>query len=136
MARVSVVIASVVVLAVAIAWAANGNKPKAEYDRGDVERAFARQGFRLADVGLFGKGDQIEAALFPLSGEPFLVYIARNDVAAKQAYAPYARLRSPDTVQVLRGNVMAASDSGLSRKDRRRVVAAMRALSNADRPMR
>jgi hypothetical protein len=134
MARVALVIASVAVLAVAIAWAGTGSKPHAQFDRRDVERAFGRQGFQLADLGLFEKGDQIEAALFPLSGEPFFVYIARNDVAARQAYEPYARLRLPDTVQVLRGNVIAASDSGLGRKDRRRVVAAMRALSAADQP--
>jgi hypothetical protein len=127
--RLVVVLGAVLVLAVGFVLAGRSDKPSRAYDRADVDRAFSQQGFTLADSGLFGSGDQIEAVLFPVSGEPFFVYIARNDVAARQAFSPYARMRSPDTVQILRGNVMAASDSGLSRKGRQRVQAAMQALS-------
>lgn len=126
--RLVVILGAVLVLAVGFALAGRSDKPSRTYSRADVDRAFSQQGFTLADIGLFRSGDQIEAALFPLSGEQFFVYIARNDVAARQAFSPYARVPSPDTVQILRGNVMAVSDSGLSRKTRQRVHAAMQAL--------
>jgi hypothetical protein len=130
-----VIAASVGVLVIAAVLTGRNGETDASYERSDVERAFAKQGFTLIDTHLFGSESSVEALealLSPVSGEPFLVYIARSDELAKEQFASYAELRTPDTFDLLRGNVMAISDSGLGRTDRQRVRAAIRALKDAD----
>lgn len=134
MTRGFVIAVSAIALVVAAALAVRGEEKRASNDRGDVERAFSQQGFTLIDTHLFGSEgsvEALEALLSPVSGEPFFVYIARNDALAKREFATYAELRTPETFEVLRGNVMAISDSGLSRRDRQRVRAATRALARS-----
>jgi hypothetical protein len=122
--------ASLLVLVVAIIAAIADHDGGASYDRADVERAFAQEGFTLMDSGLFGPGDKRTVALlYPVSQETFFVVIDRNDASAKVGFAPYERMQTAETFDVLRGNVAAISDSGLSQNDRRRVQAAMDALA-------
>jgi hypothetical protein len=85
------------------------------------------------DTQLFASPDPVEALFAPVSQEPFFVYVGRSDRLAKRQFADYERLKTPETFQVLRGNVIAISDSGLRRGDRKRVRGAMRALVATDR---
>jgi len=80
------------------------------------------------DTQLFGSADAVEALFSPASEEPFFVYVGRSDRLAKRQFADYERLKTPETFQALRGNVVAISDSGLTNADRKRVTVAMRLL--------
>lgn len=132
MVRRSAIGISAAVLVIAVVLSAS-HRDSRTYSPADVVNAFAGQGFTLMDTQLFGSGDPVEALFSPVSQEPFFVYVGRSDRLAKRQFADYERLKTPETFQVLRGNVIAISDSGLRRGDRKRVRGAMRALVVTER---
>ena len=80
----------------------------ASYETENVVEAFAQQGFRLhgSELNLVR-----EALLTPSSGEPFFVYVAVSDRVAQRQFASYEALKTPETFDIIRGNVLAISDS-------------------------
>jgi hypothetical protein len=126
------IVASYVVLGVAVVLAVTG-RDSASYRRDHVVAAFAQQGFPLVDAppiaGLVRQFKTAEALLVPTTGEPFWVYVGPSDADAKASFEPHARLAlPPETFDLLRGNVMVISDSGVSVQDRQRIRAVVRSL--------
>ena len=137
---------SVVVLAVGVAVAAT--RGDASYAPEEVLRAFAENGFTLSDMGPDGESSSGWTGYAPLpstahgrfftpepGGEgPFYVFVAQNDVGAREFFAPLAQAGNGAGVLDLReGNVVVSSDAsltetGLTADERRRIEAAMRQL--------
>jgi hypothetical protein len=132
---------SVVVLALGVVLAAS--RGDASYTRDEVVQAFAQEGYALAELdgggwtGYAPFADRAEGTfLFPGSqGQgPFYVFVARNDMLARQFFAPLAAAGGgPRVFDLLRGNVVVSSDAslsdtGLTSDERRRISAAMERL--------
>lgn len=113
-----------------LALLASGCGSSHRYSQGDVKRAFQTQGFALTVGRVRGrelrKGPGV--ILVPKSGAPFFVAILRSDNEAASYYREFTRQKAVGTFDCLRRNVLAASDTGLSSTQRRRIQAALKAL--------
>ena len=107
------------------------------YDRADVVRAFAAQGYELGESSNFGGHDATGVLLLPqpFRSSRFYVFVALSQSYAASSYKQLGEGGpTPDAFDLLRRNVVVSSDSsftenGLTSEEKRRIRAAMNALS-------
>lgn len=137
--RPSLTAAAVVALLVALVGAGRAES-EPNYDRADVVRAFAAQGYELGEPSnyhQFGSHDSTGVLLLPqpFRTSRFYVFVALQQSLAASFYEQLKRGGpTPDAFDLLRRNVIVSSDSsftenGLTPEEKRRVRAAMNALS-------
>jgi hypothetical protein len=146
--------ASAVALVVAAVLAATDSRNGPPFTRDEVVRAFARQGFDLAEpdftstgasgwTGYAPMGSRSEGTLLfmrPPKKAEFYVFVASSTALAKRYFEPLVRLGgTPDTFDLRRGNVIVSSDSsftenGLSQVKRARIRDAMNELGTSPPP--
>ena len=140
MVRRGLVLAAAALLIVAIVAAGSSRKAAPPYEPDDVVRAFAAQGFALAEPAPeLGWGDPTGAMLLtrPIASARFLVFVARHEAVAETFFMQLTQSgRTPDAFDVIRKNVVVSSDAsftenGLNQDEKRRIRAAMNSLSTA-----
>jgi hypothetical protein len=133
------VVASLALLGVGLVLAGGGRA--ASYSQDEVVREFARQGFTLRsaaeDAGWAGYAPLragVGELLFARPEGNFYVYVAGDDLRAQQFFTPLEKSGGGAGVfDALQGNVVVSSDAsltdvGLTKDERRRIRAALRAL--------
>jgi len=104
---VGVGIVSAALVAASVAgWLLTRGAAKASYTANDVTAAFASVGLPLTKTVMRGS----EAALGPSDGR-FTVIVVASDAKARENFKPYRTMKSPDTFQLLAGNVIVESDA-------------------------
>jgi hypothetical protein len=134
--RPSLTAAAVVALLVALVGAGRAES-EPNYDRADVVRAFAAQGCELGESSNFGGHDPAGVLLLPqpFRSSRFYVFVALQQSLAASFYEQLKQGGpTPDAFDLLRRNVIVSSDSsftenGLTPEEKRRIHAAMNALS-------
>ena len=125
---------AIVVLSVALVGA-GVDEPAPNYDRADVVRAFATQGYELAEGGHDSTGVLLMPRPFPAAR--FYVFVAFQRSYTASFYKQLVEGGpTPDAFDLLRRNVIVSSDSsftenGLTNEEKRRIRAAMSALSSS-----
>jgi hypothetical protein len=119
----------VLVAAAALALLAGCGGERSSYTKGDVQKAFAGQGFELGTPEAFNKVTPSSGTLLiPRSGEQFMVTVGPNS-EADAGWADYERLGAvADSFDARRVNVVVISDGGMTAKQIERVLAALAAL--------
>jgi len=134
-------LASLIVLVVATAIAAT--RGGVSYAKDDVIDAFSKQDYALGEIegGRWTRGAPRGPGTFlfpkPIDTAPFYVFVAPNDLLARQFFAPLAQAGGgPGVFDLLQGNIVVSSDAsltetGLTRDERHRIQAAMSLLAQS-----
>jgi hypothetical protein len=72
---------------------------------------------------------------WPPRDDPGSFVVVTTDSEADEAWPDYERLEDDDSFVVRRANVALFADDGVSPSDRKRVLAALEALSDRDAPV-
>jgi len=100
------VVAAALLAAVVIGLVGMRDRAEGSYNAADVTAAFASVGLPLTTTLTRGS----EAVLGP-SDSRFTVIVVASDAKAREYYKPYVTMKSPDTFQLLAGNVIVESDA-------------------------
>jgi hypothetical protein len=126
------------VACVAVAVLASGCGGSSQtYSIEEAKAAFGRHGYVLetAQWPTTGSLERDGQAILAPRDDPGFFVVVTTDSEADEAWPDYERLEDDDSFVVRRANVALFADDGVSPSDRKRVLAALEALSDRDAPV-
>jgi hypothetical protein len=118
-----------------LAFAAGCGGASQTYTVGEAKDAFASQGYMLesreivvAEPGWFGYPPRDDQAVLSPRESPRLFVVVGSDADVDAAWPDYERMQDTGSFDARRANIAVIADDGPPPRDRRRVLAALRAL--------